>query len=123
MAQKLRCDHRRGGSLFAGRQRGYALLFIAQRFGLCSKNLAQTFFAGAEPAAPDEDGRRLDASGRRDSNARGANLVSAHRTRWAAYAERSSRTEFVQPPSAVLLTFLGHSSEFMKTADCLSPSD
>jgi len=105
MAQELRCAHRCGGCFIAGSKCGYALLFTAESVGVCSKNFAQTYVAGAEPAAPDQDRRGLDASGRGDCNLRGANFVSAHRTRWASYAERSSRVESVQPSSAILLTF------------------
>jgi len=105
MAQELRCDHRYGGRFIAGSKCGYALLFTAEPVGVCSKNFAQTYVAGAKPAAPDEECRGLDASGRGDCNFRSANLVSADRARWAAHAERSSRTEFVQPPSTILLTF------------------
>jgi hypothetical protein len=88
MAQELRCDYRCRRRFFAGGKCGYALLFTAERVGVCSKNFAQTYVAGAKPAAPDQDRRGLDASGRGDCNPRGPDLVSAHRSRWAAHAER-----------------------------------
>ena len=120
MAQELRGDRRCGGRFFAGSQCGYTLWFIAEFFGVCSKNFAQTFVAGAEPAAPHKERRGLDASGCGEGNLRGANFVSAYCTRWVPYAERSSRTELVQSPSAILLTFLDCSSQSTKNTRCLS---
>jgi hypothetical protein len=110
MAQELRSDSRFGGRFFARSQCCYALLFFTEFFGVFGKNFAQTFVAGARPAAPYKDGRGLDSSGRRGCSLRGAHVVSAHRARRSAHAERSSRTESLQPPSAILLTFLGFQS-------------
>lgn len=95
MAQELRRDGGFGRRFFAGTERRNALLFFAEVFSLFRKSVSQTFVAGTGPAAPDEERRGLDSSGRCDYRPRSANLISARCARWCSHAERSSRTEFV----------------------------
>ena len=110
MAQELRSDGGCGGCFVARNQCCNTLLFIAEFFGVFDKDFAQTFVAGAGPAAPDEERRGLDSSGRGAGSVGSANLVPSYRARRSTDAERSSRTESVQPPSALLLTFLDRQS-------------
>lgn len=106
MAQELRSHGRSGGRFVARGQCCDALLFFAELIGLLRQNVAPTFLAGAGPAAPDEKRRGLDFSGRGHCGLQSAYFVSAYRARRSTHAERPSGTESVQPPSAILLTFL-----------------
>jgi hypothetical protein len=80
-------------------------LFFAEFVGLFHAYRPQAFVAGAEPSAADKDFDELDASGCANCRFGGAHIVSPHCACWAAYAQCSSRTEFVQPTSAYLLNF------------------
>jgi len=95
VAQGLLCDPGVGHRFRAGRERRYSILFFSKSFNLLGYNAALTFFAGAEPAAPDESCGQLDAFGGPLRRPAGANLISPHRTGWASRSGRSSRAEFI----------------------------
>jgi hypothetical protein len=66
MAQGLRCGRGFVGRFVARSECCYALLFVAEFFGVFDKNFAQTFVAGARAAALDEKRRGLGSSGNGD---------------------------------------------------------
>lgn len=105
MAQELLRDRRFYCRDFARRERGYSLLFPSDFF-IFSKNLAQTFVAGANSAASDQQCVQLDASGGAIRRPASAHFISQHCRRWASDPERSPRNKFVQSSSSLLLIFL-----------------
>jgi hypothetical protein len=104
MAEDWLRDRGFAGGVCAGRECRNSLLFPTE-FGILSKNLAQTFFTGAEPAAPDQECGELDAVGGSHHRSGSADDLSAHGSGWVSHAQHSSRKEPIQPASAVLLTF------------------
>lgn len=83
----------------------YPVLLASRLFSVRSKNVAQTFVARAESPAANEEHGQLDARRCPQHGAGSTEFVSPHCARWSAHAQRSGRTEPVQPSSTLLLNF------------------